>query len=87
VKSATSMSIEAQRLIKLALRSSRRFLRLPIKVQAHPKVCERLQKEDREAVQELTQRYRGVVTFEPREDLHVENIKLINERTGRLIQV
>jgi len=87
VKSAMSMSIEVQRLIKLALRGSHRLRRLLIKVQAHPSVCARLEKEDREAVKELEHRHKGTVTVEPKEDLHIENVKLINERTGRLIQV
>jgi ribonuclease G len=87
VKSAASMSIEVQRLIKLALRSSHRLRRLLIKVQAHPSVCKRLESEDREAVKGLEYRYKGTVTVEPKEDLHIENVKLINQRTGRLIQV
>jgi hypothetical protein len=81
------MSIEVQRLIKLALRGSHRLRRLPIRVQAHPTVCKRLESEDREAVKELERRYKGVVTVEPREDLHIENVKLVNDRTRRLIKV
>jgi ribonuclease G len=86
VKSVQSMSIEVQRLIKLALRSSRRLRRLPLRVQAHASVCQRLQGEDREAVRELEQRYRGEVAIEPREDFHVEDVKLINARSGRPVE-
>jgi ribonuclease G len=87
VKSAESMSIEVQRLVKLALRGGHRLRRLLIKVQAHPSVCKRLETEDREAVKELEHRYKGAVKVEPREELHIENVKLINERSGRPIRV
>jgi len=87
VKSIESMSIEVQRLIKLALRSGRRLRRLLIKVQAHPRVCQRLEKDDREAVRELEQHFKGAVSFEPKEDLHIETVRLINERSGKVIDV
>ena len=85
VKSSESMSIEVQRLIKKALLERRRLRKLRIKVQAHPCVCERLQKVDREAVTEIEKRYKGVVSFEPK-DLHMETVRLYDERTDKLIQ-
>jgi ribonuclease G len=87
VKSPESLSIEVQRKIKLVLRSKMRLRRLFIKVQAHPTVCQRLQKEDRDAVREIEKRYKGVITFEPREGLHVETVKLYNAKTGRIINM
>jgi len=87
VKSIESMSIEVQRLIKLALRSGRRLRRLLIRVQAHPKVCQRLEKEDRETVKELERHFSGAVTFQPNEELHIETVRLYNDRTGRLIDI
>ncbi len=86
VKSAESMSIEVQRRVKLALCSRRRLRRVSIKVQAHPVVCERLQREDKGAVREIEKRYKGIITFEPREDLHIENVKLYNAKTGAAIK-
>ena len=86
VKSAESMSIEVQRLVKLALRGTRRLRRLPIRVQAHPSVCRLLEHGDREALRELEEHYRGTVTIEPREEFHIETVKLVNERTGKTLR-
>ncbi|MCX6356572.1 MAG: Rne/Rng family ribonuclease [Candidatus Aureabacteria bacterium] len=83
VKSVESMSIEAQRLIKLALRKNRHFRRMPLRILAHPNVIKRLEGEDREAVRELEKQFRGAVSFEPREDFHIETVRIQNERTGR----
>lgn len=85
VKSAVSMSIEAQRLVKLALRGTRRLRRMPVRVQAHPSVCQLLEREDRDAVKEIEGRFHGTVTIEPKADFHIETVKLINERTGKLL--
>ncbi|MDD5557952.1 MAG: Rne/Rng family ribonuclease [bacterium] len=86
VKSAESVSIEAQRLVKLALRGGRRLRRLPVRVRAHPSVCHRLQNEDREAVRELERLYNGEVSVEPRESFHIEEVKLVNARSGRTLR-
>lgn len=83
VKSAVSMSIEVQRLVKLALRGTRRLRRMQVRVQAHPSVCQRLEREDRDAVKELEDRFHGTVTIEPKPDFHIETVKLFNERTGK----
>lgn len=85
VKSAESMSIEVQRLVKLALRGTRRLRRMQLRVQAHPSVCRRLESEDRNVLKELEERFRGSVAIEPRPEFHIETVRLINERTGKAL--
>ena len=42
--------------------------------------------EFREALRELEEHYRGTVTIEPREEFHIETVKLVNERTGKTLR-
>lgn len=84
VKSAMSMSVEIQRRLQEVLRRKGGG-NSQLRVNVHPSILERLKNEDASVLSSMEQEFGGELSFRGDPDLHMEEFRLINMRTGEEI--
>ncbi|MBQ6472158.1 MAG: Rne/Rng family ribonuclease [Victivallales bacterium] len=82
VKSATTMSVDIQRRVNEVL-AKRKLTGVIVRV--HPRVHERLKREDRKLFDDISAQNNATVTFEPDPMMHVEDFVLLDARSGQKV--
>ena len=59
--------------------------RTPIRVTVHPRVLERLRKEDSNILEQMENEFGGELSFRSDPDIHQEEFYFINSQTGKEI--
>ncbi len=81
VKSSIAISVEIQRRLQEILRRDKGN-KTPIRVTVHPRVLQRLRREDARVLEEMESEYGGNLSFRGDPDVHQEEFHLINSSTG-----
>jgi ribonuclease G len=84
IKSSTTISVEIQRGLREAMRRDK-SKRTPIRVIVHPRVLERLRKEDSNILEEMENEFGGELSFRADADIHQEEFYFVNSQTGKEI--
>ncbi|MFW5996894.1 MAG: Rne/Rng family ribonuclease [Lentisphaeria bacterium] len=82
VKSPKSISVEIQRRLQSIMRRRRN---VQIRVYVHPHVLQRLREEDDKLLKQLEQDWGGELTFRADEELHLEEYRMVNMDTGKIM--
>ncbi len=83
VKSAETMSVEIQRkLAEILKKRQRDESDFQLRIVVHPRVLDRLQKEDEKLLIEMEKKYFGKLSFRPDAALHAEQFKIVNALTN-----
>jgi len=82
VKSATTMSVDIQRRVNEVL-AKRKLTGVIVKV--HPRVHDRLKREDRKLFDDISAQNNATVTFEPDPMMHVEDFVLLDAKSGQKV--
>ena len=86
VKSPRSVSIEIQRKLSSIVRRSRMeqgSTSLSLKIYLHPGVLRRLRGPDADLIKKIESNYEVEINFESSDSYHVENFKIVDEKTER----
>ena len=89
VKSPRSVSIEIQRKLSSIVRRSRMeqgSTSLSLKIYLHPGVLRRLRGPDADLIKKIESNYEVEINFESSDSYHVENFKIVDEKTEREIR-
>ena len=89
VKSPRSVSIEIQRKLSSIVRRSRMeqdSSSLSLKIYLHPGVLRRLRGPDADLIKKIESNYEVEINFESSDSYHVENFKIVDEKTEREIR-
>ncbi|MEC7801826.1 MAG: Rne/Rng family ribonuclease [Verrucomicrobiota bacterium] len=89
VKSPRSVSIEIQRKLSSIVRRSRMeqgSASLSLKIYLHPGVLRRLRGPDADLIKKIESNYEVEINFESSDSYHVENFKIVDEKTEREIR-
>ncbi len=84
IKSSTTISVEIQRALHEVMRRDKNRL-TPIRVTVHPRVLERLRKEDSSILEEMENEFGGELSFRSDADIHQEEFYFVNSQTGKEI--
>jgi Rne/Rng family ribonuclease len=84
IKSSTTISVEIQRGLREVMRRDK-DQRTPIRVTVHPRVLERLRKEDSNILEQMENEFGGELSFRADADIHQEEFYFINSQTGKEI--
>ncbi len=82
VKSALSISVEIQRKVNEVLKRNIHDKNFGLRIVIHPKVLDRLKKEDAGLFYNLEKIYNNKFSFRGEAAIHLEDFKIINETTG-----
>ena len=83
IKSSITVSIEIQRRLQEMLRRDKGITKLRVNV--HPSVLSRLKNEDAYILDDIEKEFGGDLTFRADPDIHQEEYRLLNMRTGKEI--
>jgi ribonuclease G len=82
-KSATTVSLEVLYRLESLFASTREK---SVVVEVHPRVAERLQSTDKDALDEITKSFKRDVRVRPKPDFHIEKMRFRSSRTGRMLK-